>query len=66
MGERPLKKIIFNLSNSVLNCFQEKYVVEGNRVAKKKKMEGWHPVLGETALPLKGQYYLSVLVLRSK
>lgn len=50
----------------MLNCFQEKYVVEGNRVAKKKKMEGWHPVLGETALPLKGQYYLSVLVLRSK
>ena len=62
--DNGLRKVEFRLSTSVLNCFMDKYKVEGNRVSKKRD-DGWWPVLGETSLPLRGMSYLSVLVVRS-
>ena len=59
-----MRKVDIKLSTSSLNCFMDKYKVEGNRVSKKRD-DGWWPVLAETSLPLRGISYLSVLVVRS-
>ena len=64
-AEERIEKIELKVSDSRLNGFRMCYEVEGNSLTKKRHPGKWSPLLCENVLPLKGQCFFSVAVLRS-
>lgn len=61
-----MNKVEITISESSFNCFRHLYEIDGDQIKKIAENSSWSYLICQNILPLKGQYYFSTIILKSK